>query len=284
MPTGEEDFHFMVSIFQRAYPSAIPAPGPAYWFPFCGAKLIIQENEQGAAPLYTTTEDIASIQPQNVLYVGTIDGTACMTCEVDEQLPLPQSWRAYDLRALFGLFDETAYGVVGYASQLLHWQRTSRYCPACGALNGSLGESWSRTCPQCGHTGYPPVVPAVLALVHNGEQILLSHKPGWGSRYSVFAGFVEPGESLEGCVSREIAEEASIKVDTITYYGSQTWPFPSQLMVGFQARYASGEPQADMQELDDVKWFHVDALPNLPPPLSLSYQLVKAWIESLRPE
>ncbi len=124
----------------------------------------------------------------------------------------------------------------------------------------------------------------MLALVHNGEHILLSHKPGWGKRYSIFAGFVEPGESLEGCVSREVGEEAGITVTDVRYFGSQSWPFPSQLMVGFQARYVSGEPQADMQELDDVRWFHVDELPNLPPPLSLSYQLVKAWVKTLRPE
>jgi NAD+ diphosphatase len=274
----------MISRFQRAYPSATPAPGPAYWFPFRGPKLIVQEQEQKTALLHATAEDMTRIQPQNTLYVGNIDGVACMACEVDEKLELPQGWRALDLRALFGLLDETAYGVVGYASQLLHWQRTSRYCPACGALNGSLGESWSRTCPQCGHTGYPPVIPAVLALVHKDEHILLSHKPGWGSRYSVFAGFVEPGESLEGCVAREIGEEAGVEVADIAYFGSQPWPFPSQLMVGFQARYTGGEPTPDLLELDDVKWFHVDALPNLPPPLSLSYQLVENWIRSLRPE
>lgn len=274
----------MVPTFQRAYPETPPVPGPAYWFPFAGAKLIVQANAQGVAPIYVTDEEMAGLQPQNTLYIGNIDNVGCKTCEVDENLQLPQDWRAYDLRALFGLLDETAYGVTGYASQLLHWQRTSRYCPACGTLNGSLGESWSRTCSQCGHTGYPPVVPAVLALIHNGEHILLSHKPGWGKRYSVFAGFVEPGESLEGCVSREVAEEAGIAVTDITYFGSQPWPFPSQLMVAFQARYVSGEPRPDLQELDDVRWFHVDALPNLPAPLSLSYQLVKAWVTSLRPE
>ncbi len=274
----------MVATFQRAYPDTLPMPGPAYWFPFSGTRLLVHEDAQGTGLIQATDEELASLLPQNTLYIGKIDDTGCKTCEIDEQVPLPANWRAYDLRALFGLLDETAYSVVGYASQLLYWQRTSRYCPACGALNGSLGESWSRTCPQCGHTGYPPVVPAVLALVHNGEHILLSHKPGWGKRYSIFAGFVEPGESLEGCVSREVGEEAGITVTDIRYFGSQPWPFPSQLMVGFQARYVSGEPRPDMQELDDVRWFHVDELPNLPPPLSLSYQLVKAWVRTLRPE
>ncbi|HEY0754073.1 MAG TPA: NAD(+) diphosphatase [Ktedonobacteraceae bacterium] len=274
----------MVSGFQRAYPSATPAPGPAYWLPFRGSQLLVKKRELGASLILATAEDMASNQPQNTLYIGTLDGMACLTCEVDERLPLSEDWHAYDLRFLFGLVDETAYSVAGYAAQILHWQRTSRHCPVCGSVNGPLGESWGRTCPQCGHTGYPPVIPAVLVLVHDGEHILLSHKPGWGSRYSVFAGFVEPGESLEGCVARELAEEASIEVAEITYYASQTWPFPSQLMVGFQAHYIGGEPTADLQELDDVKWFHIDALPNIPPPLSLSYQLVQAWVRSLRPQ
>lgn len=269
----------MVATFQRAYPATPLPPGPAYWFPFRGTKLILQDRTLISA----TGESLVDLQPQQTLFVGTIDGVACLACEVDEQLPLSQNLRAFDLRALFGLLDETAYSVVGYASQLLHWQRTSRYCPACGTANGSLGESWSRTCPACGHTGYPPVIPAVLALVHNGEHILLSHKPGWGKRYSIFAGFVEPGESLEDCVRREVAEEAGITVADVTYCGSQPWPFPSQMMVGFQAHYATGEPQPDMQELDDVRWFHVDNLPDYPPQLSLSGQLITAWIRSLRP-
>ncbi len=273
----------MPSIFQRAYPSAVPPPGLAYWLPFRGSNLLVEEHEQGIRLISAPVESLAGIEPQNLLYVGRIDEVPCLACEVDEQSPLPPGWRDFDLRSLFGRLDETAYGVVGYASQLLHWQRTSRYCPVCGTLNGPLGESWGRTCPRCGHIGYPSVIPAVLALVHDGEHILLSHKPGWGKRYSIFAGFVEPGESLEGCVSREVAEEASIQVDTITYFGSQTWPFPTQLMVGFQAHYTGGEPRADMQELDDVRWFHVDNLPSYPPLMSLSGQLITAWIKALRP-
>lgn len=274
----------MVSTFQRAYPATIPPSGPAYWLPFRGSRVFVQVNEQGTTLILATAEEMASVEPRQVLYIGTIDGVACMACEVDENLALPPGWQALDLRSLFGHLDETAYAAVGYASQLLHWQRTSRYCPVCGSVNGPLGESWGRTCPNCGNIGYPAVIPAVLALVHNGEHILLSHKPGWGKRYSIFAGFVEPGESLEGCVSREVAEEADIQIGDITYYGSQTWPYPTQLMVGFQARYLSGNAHADMQELDEVRWFHVDDMPEFPPALSLSGQLITTWIRSLRPE
>jgi NAD+ diphosphatase len=116
--------------------------------------------------------------------------------------------------------------------------------------------------------------------VHKGEDALLVHKPGWGKRYSIIAGFVEPGESLEGCVQREVREEVNVEISEISYIGSQPWPFPHQLMVGFIARYVSGEAQPDQQELDDIAWFHHDALPELPPSLSLARQIIMTWVAS----
>jgi NAD+ diphosphatase len=273
----------MVSTFQRAYPPATPEVGPAFWFPFRENELIIQKSEQKISLIHTDEAGIAVLQPHSTLYIGAIDGIACMACEVSAEQPIPQGWRAIGLRALFGQVDDSIYSAAGYASQILHWQRNSRFCPACGAPNGPLGISWERRCTRCSHIGYPPVIPAVLALVHNGEHILLAHQPGWGKRYSILAGFVEPGETLEDCVRREVAEEVGIEVTDVTYMASQSWPFPTQLMVGFQARYVKGELQPDQLELDDAAWFHVDALPELPPPLSLSHRLIMAWANSLRP-
>ncbi len=273
----------MASTFQRAHPPAVALPGPAYWFPFRENDLIVQESDQGLALLHTDEEGLAFLQPHSALYVGTINGVACKACEVNTTDSLPRGLRVMGLRALFGQLDDTAFSVAGYASQLLYWQRNSVYCPACGGQNGPLSESWGRTCTQCGHTGFPPVIPAVLALVYNGEHVLLAHQPGWGKRYSILAGFVEPGESLEDCVRREVAEEVGVEITDVTYSGSQTWPFPTQLMVGFQASYLTGELRPDPQELDDAAWFHVDALPEIPAAYSLSHQLIMAWVRSLRP-
>lgn len=272
----------MASTFQRAYPPATPAPGPAFWFPRRGSEFLVRENEHGIELLHLDEDDITLVEPRDILYVGTISGVACLACEVSSEQPIPQGWRVLGLRALFGQLDETAYGAAGYASQLLHWQRTSRYCPACGAPNGPFIESWGRQCPQCGHIGYPPVIPAVLALVHNGEHILLA-TASQGTRYSILAGFVEPGETLEDCVRREVAEEVGIEVGDVTYVSSQSWPFPTQLMVGFQARYTGGELHPDPREIGHAAWFHVDELPNLPARLSLSHQLITAWVRELRP-
>jgi NAD+ diphosphatase len=272
----------MASTFQRAYPPAIPEIGPAFWFPFRGNELIVQKNEKKMGLIHTDEAGIAALQPYDILYIGTIDGIPCMACEVGAEQPVPQGWRALSLRALYGLLDESAYSAAGYASQILHWQRNSRFCPACGAPNGPLGMSWERRCSVCNYIGYPPVIPAVLILVYNGDQILLAHQPGWGKRYSILAGFVEPGETLEECVRREVAEEVGIEITDVSYMGSQSWPYPTQLMVGFQARYLNGELHADQQELDDAAWFHVDELPELPPPLSLSRQLINRWANSVR--
>ena len=145
------------------------------------------------------------------------------------------------MRDLYGVVSEGEYSLAGYAIQMVAWARDSLYCPACGAATEQRNHDWGRACTSCGRVRYPPVSPAVLILVHDGDNILLAHKPGWGARYSILAGFVEPGESLEECVRREAMEEAGVVIDNLVYRGSQPWPFPHQLMIGFNAQFASGE-------------------------------------------
>ncbi|QBD77928.1 NAD(+) diphosphatase [Ktedonosporobacter rubrisoli] len=270
----------MVTTFQRAYPPTQPAPGLAYWFPFRGTELLVREQGQELSLALCNAADMAIFEPQAALYIGTLGGIPCMTCEVGSESALPQDWKLLGLRALFGCFEDAAYEAARYAWQILYWQRNSRYCPYCSHPMGELFESWGRKCPNCGYIGYPPVIPAILVLVHNGDQVLLAHQPGWGKRYSILAGFVEPGETLEECVKREVREEVNIEIDDVTYVASQPWPFPTQLMIGFTARYVSGEIHPDQQELDHAAWFRFDDLPELPAPLSLSYQIIKTWVDT----
>lgn len=272
----------MALTFQRTYPPALPAEGPAFWFPFREGELLVQQRERGIAIIFSDQTGIAAIQPQTITYLGLLDGKPCMACEVSAETPLPENWKMLDLRSLYNEVDEALYVVAGYAFQILLWQRNSRYCPACGHQTEIIPASWGKQCPHCGHISYPPAVPAVLVLIHDGERVLLAHKPGWGPRYSILAGFVEPGESLEECVERETMEEVGVNVTDITYVGSQPWPFPHQLMVGYMARYDGGEIRVDEQELDDAQWFHVDNLPNLPAPMSLARQIITAWVKMHR--
>jgi NAD+ diphosphatase len=190
---------------------------------------------------------------------------------------VPPGLRALGLRAVLAHADADLATLAGYAAQLLRWRRTSSFCPVCAQPLGPL-DGWGKACPTCGHTLYPPVSPCTIVLIHDGgDRALLTSKPGWGQRYSLVAGFVEPGETLEQCVAREVREEVGVEVADIRYVGSQPWPFPHQLMVGFMARYAVGDIAIDTTELSDARWFARDALPELPPPFSIARQIIEMW-------
>lgn len=266
--------------FTRAYPPAVPAPGPALWLPFQNEKLLVQRDGEKVTLLRAAPEALPGLTLGKPLFLGTLDGVPCLAWETSGEGELPPGVEALGLRALFGRLPDEESALAGYASQMLHWRRTSLFCPVCGHATEPGGDGWARRCPQCGHARYPHVSPAVLALVHDGDKILLVHKPGWGAMNSIIAGFVEPGESLEECVRREVQEEAGVEVTDIVYQGSQPWPFPHQLMVGFTARYVSGELKIDAAELDGAAWFPRGALPDLPSPISLSRHIIDAWAAS----
>jgi NAD+ diphosphatase len=137
---------------------------------------------------------------------------------------------------------------------------------------------WGKRCVRCAYEHYPHLHPCVIVLVRDGGRVLLTRKREWApGRYSLVAGFVDNGESLEGAVRREVREEVGVEVDGIRYRGSQNWPFPSQLMVGFTAEYAGGEVRPDTNELEDARWFPLDALPNLPSRLSIARFIIEHY-------
>lgn len=276
----------MPPLFLRAYPPAEPSPGPALWLPFRAGELLVRERGEEIAPARGDPSALGpladAVGPGPPLFLGALNGTPYLTCEVAADAALPPGWRAVALRELFGRLDDATYALAGYASQVLGWRRTSRFCPVCGRSTAVVPGTWGRTCPGCGHTRYPPLSPAVLVLVHDGDRVLLAQKPGWGKRYSLIAGFVEPGESLEECARREVFEEVGIEVDAPVYAGSQPWPFPHQVMIAFLARYTGGAMLIEAAELADAAWFSFDALPELPGPLSLSRQTIDAWVAARR--
>ena len=264
--------------FIRAYPPAQPAPGPAFWLPFSKGELLTPACEDGALDLYQGTQGSLDALGLSVpLYLGTLGGVPCLAAEADLGDELPEGWTATNLRGLFGKISDAEYSLAGYASQVLYWRRTSVFCPVSGHKTEAKPGDWGRRCPECGHVGYPHLSPATLILVHEGPRLLLAQKPGWGTRWSILAGFVEPGESLEECVRREVGEEVGVTLGALAYAGSQPWPFPHQLMVGFTAQYAGGDVQVEEAELERAAWFTRDTLPDLPPPVSLSRQMIDAW-------
>src|SRR5437016_3521996 len=167
------------------------------------------------------------------------------------------------LRELFARLDEPTTAMVARASQTLEWWFAHAYCGRCGAPTELHEGGTARICGACRALYFPRINPAVITLVHRGSEILLASgrqmRPGF---YALVAGFVEPGETLEGAVAREVREEVGVEVTDVRYFGSQAWPFPSQLMVGFTARYAGGEIRVQASEVSDARWFPVDALPS----------------------
>src|SRR5262249_48683327 len=154
------------------------------------------------------------------------------------------------------------------------WDRGYQFCPECAAPLALAPRERAKRCEACKKDYFPRISPCTITLVHDGPRILMTREarfpPGF---YGLVAGFVEAGETLEACVAREIAEETGVTAETPIYFGSQPWPFPHQIMIGFMAKYAGGEIVIDKKELEDAQWFHVDALPLLPPRISIARAL-----------
>ena len=186
-----------------------------------------------------------------------------------------------ELRELFHALPPEEFKEQARRQEITEWRRINRFCGCCGAEMRHHDNPAERAmvCPSCGYTAYPKITPAIIVLVTKGDSILLQrnshyHVPYW----SLVAGFVDPGENFEEAVRREIREEASVEVRAIRYFGSQCWPFPSNMMVGFRAEYASGELRPDGEEVIESGWFRRDALPPIPRPRSLARALIDAWL------
>jgi NAD+ diphosphatase len=273
----------MTMTFQRTYPGSTRNAQTTHWYLVQGDKLLFTMRDGALALPDQSTLDALALNVDNALHFGADAGADFVALPVDANMTLPAGHRTFGLRDLYGRVDDRHYAAAGYAVQLATWQRNSRFCMRCGAALLPMAREWGKRCPDetCGWSMYPPVNPCTITLIHDGESVLLTHKEGWGPRYGLVAGFVEPGESLEDNLRREVAEEVGVSVDAIEYFKSQPWPFPHQIMLGFFARYAAGDVRIDTEELDDAQWFHIDALPQIPPPLSIARQLLNTWAARL---
>ena len=212
-----------------------------------------------------------------------VEGPPHRAVELAPDAEAPPGAAFHGLRALFGRLDEALFGAAGRAVQVVEWDRTHRFCGTCGTPTERVRGEMARRCPRCGALHYPRVSPAMIVRVEWGDRILLGRGPHLSpGMYSTLAGFVEPGESLEETVAREVREEVGIEVRDIRYFGSQPWPYPGSLMVAFTAEYAGGELRPDPRELEDAGWFGVDDLPGIPSPLSIARWLVDDWVRQRR--
>ena len=212
-------------------------------------------------------------------WLGTLDEAPCWVSVLPADAPLPAGLRRETLIPMKGTrLPDELLSLGGMAMQALHWQSTSAHCPRCGAPTTRIEGEWGKKCSRCSYEHYPHLHPCVIVLVRDGHRVLLARKSTFApGRYALVAGFVDNGESLEGCVAREVKEEVGVDVKDVTYVGSQNWPFPSQLMVGFVATYAGGDIVIDRDELEDARWFDVGALPAGPSRHSIAGYIIEHY-------
>ena len=247
-----------------------------------GRLITLSDGDQLTIPTAERLRN-AGLQLDHAIYLGKLEEQPCFALEVAEE-PKGDDLRLDGLRELFGRLPDEHHGVAGRAFQTLEWYRNHAFCGRCGTPTELADSERARGCPRCGAMFYPRISPAVIMLVERDGRMLLAHNRNFrGPFYSCLAGFVDPGESLEDAVAREVAEEVGIEVAGITYFGSQPWPFPSQLMIGFNAVHASGEIRLGGDpEVENARWFDPDDLPALPGRFSLARRLIEAFVALAR--
>ena len=262
--------------------SVNPEPGledeHAYMFVFCDDRLLIINEEE--MPIPEKSEFIT--MNLNVIrqhFLGTLEDRPCYTADLNSGGTLPRGAALVGLREIFGMVGDDIFSLAAHAVQIVNWDRMHQYCGRCGTPTGYGLEERAKICGNCGAVYYPRISPAIIVAVKRANQLLLlrnkTHKHDF---YSVLAGFVEPGESLEECLIREVREEVGIEVKNIRYFASQSWPFPNTLMVGFTADYRSGELNPDGVEIDDAGWFSPENFPKLPGSISIARKLIDAFV------
>ncbi len=212
-------------------------------------------------------------------FLGYLDGQPCIATELTDTEALPDGLSAQNLRSLYGKLPEDLFAIAARAVQIVEWDRTHQFCGHCATPTTQLPTERAKRCPRCQLRQYPKLSPAVIMLIHRGSDILLARAPRFrAGMYSVLAGFVEPGESLEETVAREVREEVGVEIKNIRYFGSQPWPFPKSLMIGFIAEYASGTITPDPVEIEAADWFSASSLPPVPGELSIARKLIDWFV------
>jgi NAD+ diphosphatase len=268
-----------------------------HWFVFRGDQLLVEMG-----PLERPSDDLRvqarpawarvplqknhnwlGLAAARTLYLGRLGRSDVWAAELPAETPAPAGFAWAGLRSLFSVLDDSHFALAGRALQLIDWDRNHQFCGRCGTRTLSKSEERVRVCPACKLSAYPRVAPAVMALVRRENQLLLARSPHFpAGMYSALAGFVEPGESLEQCLAREVHEEVGVQISNTRYFASQSWPFPHSLMIAFVCDYASGELVPQPSEIEAANWFDVLQLPKLPSKISIARRLIDAVVAEMR--
>jgi NAD+ diphosphatase len=265
------------------------------WF-LCAENEVVLRREPGApvaealpdnAALLPSTAEVTALglDPAQAIFLGTLAGEQCLALPyAGGKSALPPALGLVGLRKLWAQLDGALFPIAGRANQLCHHYATSRFCGRCGTPNEREAEPKSRAvkCPACALSVWPRISPAIITLVRRGDEALLANSGRFPVPFfSTLAGFSEPGESLEDTLVREVQEEVGVKVGDVRYFGSQPWPFPNSLMIGFTAQWESGEIEVDGEEIKEAHFFRATELPMIPPRLSIARRLIDAWVTEI---
>jgi NAD+ diphosphatase len=258
--------------FQLASPEKDPG-GEGYWLMFAGMKMLVIDGTEGfCLPL---GELPFSVRGMTAVYIGQWQSKPCRLISLAKDFNLPPQFYQISLREDAPGMSLALLSLGGVGSVILHWEQVGQHCGNCGTPMERIPGGWGKRCPNCENQHFPRIHPCVIGLIVKGNEILLARRPGApNGRYGLVAGFVEFSESLEEAMMRETLEETGLEITNIRYVGSQSWPFPSQLMCGFVADYAGGEIELRDRELEDAQWFHLDQLPNIAPKRSIARYLI----------
>lgn len=248
------------------------------YYIFSNGKILLKNGGSDLPDTNTDRELESFFKASGNIDKGDLEGDSW--AEIDPGSELPAKYILLERRAMWPTFEETEFFRAGKAFHLMDWQRVNKYCGVCGTQ--TLYDLWegAMRCPGCGEIYYPIISPAMIVAVVKEGKLLMGHGANFPpGRFSVLAGFVEPGESLEECVRREVFEETKVKVKNIRYFGSQPWPFPRSLMVGFTAEWESGEIEVDGNEITKASWFTPEEIPYVHGSISISRKLIEDFIK-----
>lgn len=253
---------------------------PSFWFIFKGNKMLVREvGHEFMIPMILNLKEI-NIKPERVHRLGTLNDRLCYAIDVTESFSPPYDFSFQSLWFLYDYLDEELFNMAIKAKQIVIWDRSSIFCSRCGAKTKDRERERAKECPDCGFIMFPRISPAIIVLVEKGNKVLLARATRFKENiYSVLAGFVEPGETLEEAVEREVYEEVGIEVKDIRYFGSQPWPFPDALMIAFMAKYKRGRININRDEIVDARWFSWDNLPDIPGNISIARRMIDWFIE-----
>ena len=257
------------------------ASDDAWYFVFSRGELVCRSN--AGVPEPVTADDFRwfDMEVESKHFLGHYLNRPCFALSASGRPA--EGFVSLGLRGLLGRTAQSVFYLAGRAQQIIEWDQTHRFCGRCGEEMQHHHADRAKQCPSCKLISYPRLSPSIIVLVTRGDEMLLARNAAWpNGMYSTLAGFVEPGESIEQTLHREVMEEVGVSVKNLRYFGSQSWPFPNSLMLGFHAEYDGGEIVCQDEEIADAQWFRSDNLPQIPPKTAISGWLIEEFLQQVK--